>query len=505
MLRYMDRSTIHYLHQKGWTKTQIAAFVGHHRDTIARVLKEPVDQQPIVRPREPLAAAFAERIERWLEEGLSVRRMIEVARADPTQPFTGSDVAFYTYVRPLRQARRTLPVQAVVRFEGLPGELLQIDWGEQRQMKFAKAGFAGQTRYFFAARLKYSRWMWVRFTQDMQSETLLRCLIACLVEVGGVPWVVTSDNPKTITLGRDAEQRPILHPAYQQFATEFGFHPSPCTPAAAQQKGAVENLVKFVKANFLAGRTFHDDADLERECAVWLHRVNEERPSDATEQLPLALLGAERPHLKPLPATAPDYGVFDSVLVSRESLVTIATNRYSVPVAHVGQALTARMHPERIALYQGMTLVAEHPRCFGRRQRIVNPEHFEPVFERKPRARTMVYRDWLVALGPSVAAYVQRLCQRRYQEMDQQIAGLYALAKGAGTTRLVALVEQALEQDAVGVEYLQRPPLPRPLTSPRPALRLLGPTQAEVERDLAYYEGYVANSAAAVAVHGSVQ
>jgi transposase len=245
VLKYMDRSTIHYLRQKGWTKTQIAAFVGHHRDTIARVLKEPVDQQPIVRPREPLASTFAEQIERWLDDGLSVRRMIELARADGARPFTGSDVAFYNYVRPLRQARRTLPVQVVVRFEGLPGELLQIDWGEQRQMKFTQVGLAGQTRYFFAARLKYSRWMWARFGKDMQSETLLRCLIACLLDLGGVPWVVTSDNPKTITVGRDAQHQPILHPAYQQLATEFGFHPSLCTPAAAQQKAWVSHCTSL--------------------------------------------------------------------------------------------------------------------------------------------------------------------------------------------------------------------------------------------------------------------
>jgi len=508
VLRYMDRSTIHYLKQKGWTKTQIAVFVGHHRDTIARVLKEPVDQQPIVAQREPLAAAFAEKIAHWLDEGLSVRRMIELARADTARPFAGSDVAFYNYVRPLRQARRALPAPAVVRFEGLPGELLQIDWGEQRHMKFTKLGLAGQTRYFFAARLKYSRWMWVRFTHDMQSETLVRCLIACLVEVGGIPWVVTSDNPKTITLGRDSQQQPILHPAYQQLAVEFGFHPSLCTPAAAQQKGAVENLVKFVKANLLAGREFYDDADLARECAVWLRRVNTERPSDATEQLPVVRLAEERPHLKALPATAVDYGLFDSVLVSRESLVTIATNRYSVPVAHVGQALTARIHPERIALYQGTTLVASHPRCHGRHMRIVIPEHFEPAFAQKPRARTMVYRDWLVAMAPSVAAYVQRLCQRRYQEMGAQIAGLYALAREEGTEHFVALVERALEQEVVGVEYLrtQQPAVsPVALESPRVPLRLLGPSQQEVERDLACYEAYVANRAGALVANGAGQ
>ncbi|GAC1559563.1 MAG: hypothetical protein NVS2B9_21040 [Myxococcales bacterium] len=497
----MDRSTIHYLKQRGWTNTQIAAFVGHHRDTIARVLKEPVDQRPVVRPRTPLAAPFAAQIECWLDAGLSVQRMIELARADGERPFVGSDVAFYNYVRPLREARRALPAQVVVRFEGLPGELLQIDWGEQRRMKFSKPELAGQTRYFFAARLKYSRWMWVRFTADMQSETLLRCLIACLVELGGVPWVVTSDNPKTITVGRDAAQQPILHPAYQQLATEFGFHPSLCAPAAAQQKGAVENLVKFVKTNFLAGRAFYDEADLAQECAAWLRRVNEARPSDATEELPIARLAEERPHLKPLPVTAADYGVFDSVLVSRESLVTIATNRYSVPVADVGQALTARIHPERVALYRDATLVASHPRCHGRRQRIVDPEHYEPVFAHKPRARTMVYRDWLIAQGPDAATYVRRLCQRRYQDMDQQLADLYALARALGSERFLTLVARALEQEAIGVEYLQAsPPTPAAAEQPRAVLHLLGPAQHEVERDLAAYEAYVANGAALAAI-----
>ena len=123
----------------------------------------------------------------------------------------------------------------------------------------SKEGLAGQTRYFFAARLKYSRYMYVSFHSDMREETLLRCLIACCVDLGGVPWVVTTDNMKTVTLGRDAQHQPIWHPAFQKLAVEFGFHPDACSLAAGNQKGAVESLVKFVKGNFLAGRTFYDD------------------------------------------------------------------------------------------------------------------------------------------------------------------------------------------------------------------------------------------------------
>jgi len=34
MLRFMERATICYLKQKGWSNVQIAEFTGHHRDTI---------------------------------------------------------------------------------------------------------------------------------------------------------------------------------------------------------------------------------------------------------------------------------------------------------------------------------------------------------------------------------------------------------------------------------------------------------------------------------------
>ena len=500
MLRYMDRSTIHYLKQKGWSNTQIGAFVGHHRDTIAKVLREPLDKESAPRERTPQAAAFKGQIEGWLDQGLSVQRMLELAHEDATHPFTGSDAAFYNYVRPLRAARAALAVNAVaVRFEGLPGELLQIDGGEMRQMPFTRPTLAEQTRYFFAARLKHSRFMFVRFTADMQEETLLRCLIACFVELGGVPWVVTSDNMKTVTLGRDDQHQPIWHPAYQKVALEFGFHPVACAPAAGNQKGSVENLVKFVKSNFLAGRTFYDDTDLDEECVAWLHRVNAERPSDATEQLPATLLAVERPHFKPLPAVAHDYGIFDSVLVTRESLVTIATNRYSVPAHLVGQALTARLHQERIDLFQGAECVASHPRHRGRHARVVVPAHFEAVFAVKPRARVMVYRDWVVGLSEGAAAYVSLLCQKRYAEMDTQITALYDLAQRVGRTEFLAALDLAAEQGSVGVEYL-RALLAAPVPSAQrtdggttfPRLRAV-PSQREVERDLASYEAYVAN------------
>ena len=496
----MDRSTIYYLHQKGWSATEIATLTGYHRETIGRVLREPIMPQVAPRQRTSMVAVFAATIESWLDQQWTVQRMIEEARQHPDHPYTGSTATFYNYVRPLKRARKGgLPGQIPVRFDGLPGELLQIDWGEVRQFPFTRPDLGGQIRYFFAARLKYSRWMSVRFTTEMREETLLRCLIAVFVALNGVPWVVTTDNMKTVVIGRDATYQPIWHPAFMACAAEFRFLPNACAPAAGNQKGTVENLVKFVKQNFLLGRTFHDDAHLAEACVQWLQRVNEARPSDATECPPVERLAAEQATFGPLPAVAADYGFCDTVKVSRESLVSIATNQYSVPAHLVGLLLTARIHLTRIVLYAGDTVVATHPRHRGRNARVVIPEHYDAVFAQKPRARVMAYRDWLVQVHPLAADYISQLCRKRYAEMAPQMLALSQLAQEVGVAEFMAALELAHAQQTFGAEYVQAilaQPLVRRPTGPTLAAGLPVEHQVpqpEVERALAQYEQYVSN------------
>jgi hypothetical protein len=342
--------------------------------------------------------------------------------------------------------------------------------------------------------------MYVSFHSDMREETLLRCLMACFAEIDGVPWAVVTDNMKTAVLGRDEHHQPIWNPAYQKLAVEFKFHPDVCAPASGNQKGAVENLVKFVKGNFLAGRSFYDDRDLADQCSQWLRQVNTERPSDATGEPPAVLLAEEQPHFGPLPAQAADYGFFDCVVVSREGLVAIETNRYSVPAHLMGRALTARIHTGRIELFADQELVATHVRLPAQQARVIDPTHFEAAFVGKPRGRVMVYRDWLCRLSPVVMSYVCEISQKRRKEMNQQMIALYDLAQEIGKADFVAALELAAEQQMYGAEYLRAivslPAEARPAASVQADLDgpgLVSPPQPEVERDLAQYEQYVAN------------
>ena len=250
MLRYMERSTIYYLKQRGWTNVQIAEFTGHHRDTIARVLREDVEKKPKTRHRSSAVAVFDAQIAEWLDQKLPVTRMLELARADGDHPYTGGESAFYDYVRKVRRARQQTPRNLALRFEGVPGEFLQIDWGEVRNVAFTKEGMEPQTRYFFAARLKYSRYMYVSFHSNMQEETLLRCVIACFAEIDGVPWAVVTDNMKTAVLGRDDHHQPIWNPAYQKLAVEGVLSPRCVCPCFWESEGSCRESGQVCEGEF---------------------------------------------------------------------------------------------------------------------------------------------------------------------------------------------------------------------------------------------------------------
>src|SRR5262245_1388100 len=161
MLRQMERSTIQLLHKRGKSQRQIARELGYSRETVARALREPADRPPARRRRRSMVDPYREQIAQWVKDGLSAVRMLELARGDPAQPYRGGHSVFRAAVRQARLAQQQAHAVAEVpvRFEGLPAEYLQVDWGEIRDFPFTQQVPA--TRYFLAGRLKYSRWTWV--------------------------------------------------------------------------------------------------------------------------------------------------------------------------------------------------------------------------------------------------------------------------------------------------------------------------------------------------------
>jgi transposase len=488
----MERSTIHLLAKRGKSQRQIARELGRSRVTVARALREPVDRSPPKRRRASKTDPYRPQVEEGVRAGLTGVRMLELARGDRDRPYTGGHAVFRTLVRRVRREHAQQTADVPVRFEGLPGEYLQVDWGEVRRFPFT--GRPPGTRYFLCCRLKYSRWSWLRWTTDMRQETLLRGLVDCFRALGWVPWVLVFDNMKTVTTGRDAQDQPVWHPALLQLAREFDFHPEACTPGAGNQKGSVESLVKWVAGNFLPGRAFADDADLAAQAADWTDGANA-RPSAATGEPPVARLPAEAAGGGALPATADDYGFLATARVTAGALVPVAGNLYSVPVAHAGAPVAVRLHPDRVVIWRDAACLAAHRRApDGAHRRVVDPEHFAPLFAKKPRARVMLYRAALLELGEPVAAYVAAVSRRRRDRLRAEVLATHALLAAHGAAALAAAAERATAAGAYGAEYLAALlAAPAGAVAPRPAALVLAglPTQAEVDRGLGFYEAFV--------------
>jgi transposase len=424
------------------------------------VLTEPTDP-PRRRQRastlEPQRAAVLS----WIAEDIPTTRMLELARQDPAAPSTGGASTFYRFVAQLR-AERDAGAAPVIRFEGLPGEYVQWDWGEAR----VRLGGTMIKRVFLAGRLKYSRVSAIRWRTQMDLETLLRAMLEIVAGWGGVPWAWVFDNMKTVTLGRDAEGQPRWNPAFWRFATELAFHPELCDPGAAQQKGSVENLVKWVKTNFLPGRSFADDDDLAQQSLAWEHE-KAGHVSQAHGRRPCDLLAHERTAFGPLTTTAARYGLYRVATVNRESLVRVDGNQYSVPVGHGGQAVDVRILHEVIRISRDGVLLAEHARLSGTGQRQRDPDHYAAALTHRPRARLVLDRERLCALGPDVTAYVTAISQRRRRVLAEELAACLALEAQLGADGLRRAAAACVARNTCGAEYLTlfagaEPPLALP-------------------------------------------
>lgn len=475
----MARSTIRFLKQQGQFNTRIAELVGCDRHTVGRVLGEP--GKPVRRrQRSSTLEERRDQVLSWLREEIPIGRMLEIARRDPTTPYQGGVSTFYRFVARVR-AGHDAGAPPIIRFEGLPGEYVQWDWGEAT----LRLGGERVKRVFLAGRLKYSRLAGIRWRTQMDLETLLRAMLEIVEPWGGVPWAWVFDNMKTVTLGRDAAGRPRWNPAFWRFATEVGFHPELCDPGAAQQKGSVENRVKWVKTNFLPGRSFTDDEDLATQSLAW-ERDKAQQVSQAHGQRPADVFPPERGAFGPLTTAAATYGLYRVATVNRESLVRVDGNQYSVPVGHGGQAVDVRLLRDRVRISRDGVLLAEHNRVRGTGQRQRDPAHYAPALSERPRARLVLDREHLMGLGPELAAYVTVISQRRRRVLAEELAACAQVEAQLGADGLRRAATACVARGTCGAEYLLL------FAGTEPALALADlPDQTAVDRDLAVYEAFV--------------
>ena len=307
--------------------------------------------------------------------------------------YTGGYDTVKRFVRPLREAE-DLAARATVRFETPPGLQSQIDWGQA--VILFRSGRA--VRHFFILTLGYSRRGFYLACRDEQLPTFLDAHEQAFAHFGGHTTEHLYDRPRTVC--RHGDGGVIWNPTFQAFAKYWGFTPRLCRPYRSQTKGKVESGVKYLKRNFLVGREFIDDVHLGEDLLAWMTTTADQRIHGTTHERPIDRFAGEREHLLPT-RHQPAFRLEAAVprIVAADFLVSLDTNRYSVPFRLIGRTVVVQRHEGRIIIrYQGQ-VVAEHPELPGHHQLRVLPEHGPGAVARTTRqphlhAVERVTRPW---------------------------------------------------------------------------------------------------------------
>ena len=429
---------------KGKSIRQVARELKHSRRTIRKAImdagipaytrKKPVSK-PVLGPHIPI-------IKQWLEEDRSrpvkqrhtAKRIYDRLRDE--HGFTGSERAVRREVSILREK---IPDSHVPQtYE--PAEGATFDFGE------AEVVVDGcKTRVHLAGmRLDYSSKFFVCALPTERREALFESHIGGFTYLEGIPRRIRYDNMKVavqkILKGRNREEQS----SWVAFRSHFLFEADYCNPGKGQEKGSIENLVRYVRRNFLVPLPdvkdfFQLNAYLLECCEKDARR--RKRFGKTVHELWLE----EKELLRSLPEKIPEACVPVFAKVNRRQVVRFCSNWYSVPPEYVGKIVTIKAFVFKLKIAYHDKMIAIHERSYVRDEEVLDPFHYLPVLLRKPGAfeRATPIVRW--SLPPAYDIYRRRLKQRHEGSRGiKEYIRVLMLLKDHPLDDVTAAVEKAL-------------------------------------------------------------
>lgn len=439
--------SLHFGKQKG-IRT-IARELKINRRTVKLVIfRRAVQLQKKRTPRYTLLEPFKE-------------KMLELLRQDPQVPakvilnrirqegYWGSYPTVTNWVK----RHRAVPVrarEAFLRLEFESGECAQVDWGE-----FGDVFHDGTKIHCFAMVLCYSRLLYIEFTRSEKFEDFIRCHENAFKFLGGVPQTCWYDNLTSAVTDR-VGSLVRFNSRFMAYMGHYAIRPHACNPARGNEKGRVEDAIKFIRSSFWPTRKFQDFSDLGVQAKAWRDDFANHREHGTTKRIPLLVFQSEeKVALRPLNPHTYDCDELFSRVVPPQFHIIYETNKYSVPWTLVGMTVTIRVNSEELKVFYNEKFITRHKRVFNKNQIITQGEHQKGLLERKPGQN----RDnWQIAavksLGPEMAAYLD-LLKTGQRSLRNEAAKILALATVYGESIVAAVAAELLKSGIVGVENME--------------------------------------------------
>jgi transposase len=263
------------------------------------------------------------------------------------------------------------------RYHTSPGEAYQMDWG----FVYVTTDYGITIKCAcFTMICHHCGTCYIEFFPNAKQENLFIGMIHAFRYMG-IPRYILTDNMKSVVIKRDFDGNPIWQKDYEDFMKTVGFQTKLCKPRHPFTKGKVERLVRFVKENFLVGRSFLDITDLNQSALDWCNRQNAVYHR-ATDCVPQQL--HETSCSKRTASLLETQQIFRYLCplrkISFDGFVNYEGRRFGVPYRYTGSLVRVRRENTQLYIYSAdaRSLLVTHTVTWSKQDRYCKDQYANP-------------------------------------------------------------------------------------------------------------------------------
>jgi transposase len=298
---------IHRLKREGFSDAWISRHLVLNRRTVTKYLhmseEEYLSFKDSGRPRNKLLTGYEDFIRSRLEDcpDASAAQVHDWLKEHFEDFIEVNEKTVFNFVLALRN-KYAIPklfhYRAFGKVEELPfGKQAQVDFGEYHMTTDEGAR---KKVYFFAMVLSASRQKYVVYRDSpFTTWAMVDAHEQCFIFFMGVTCQVVYDQDK-LALVSENHGDLLLTQEFKSYVNYRGFSLHFCRKADPQSKGKVENVIRYIKYNFLRGRKYINTPLLNQQSAQWLSRTANAKMHATTRKIPQQEWEQEKAFLKPL-------------------------------------------------------------------------------------------------------------------------------------------------------------------------------------------------------------
>jgi hypothetical protein len=399
---------------------------------------------------EALAAQKAE-VTGWVKDGLTLVKIGELLErsgtAVPYRTLARFAARECGYSSSSSRQQVTVPVA-----DGKPGEEVQIDFG---YLGMIPDGDRRRKLHALVFTAVLSRYCFVYLTFSQTTAAVIAGCEAAWGFYGGMFRVLIADNLKPVVDKADRLE-PRWNREWLEYAQARGLVCDPARVRSPQDKGRVENGVKFVQVSFFAGEQFAGITHAQHRAEDWcrtragmrVHGTTRQRPAEVFAQL-------EAPALLPAPAEPYRVPAWSEAKVQRDFHVRAQNAFYSVPYGLIGQQVTVRADGTLVKIYHRGQVIRTHPQqpAGGRAS---DPADFPPGTDVYARRDVDKLAKMAAARGEAIGIYAARILDIPLPWTRMRaVYALIGLARTYGNGPVEQACAAALELDVISVAKIK--------------------------------------------------